>query len=125
MTFVKGQSGNPSGRKKGEVFVSEAVRMLLRGDEPTSDAPVWSVARNVLASLTADRLDSRTLSLVLERLEGKVPDRLEVQSRGQVVLLPAGQLTGQAWIDAVRSETGVELPALEAGEGEAEGEDVP
>ena len=124
MTFKPGDVPNPTGRKKGEVFLSEAIRVLMRGGDPTSnpDAPVWSVARNVLKALNDDRIDSKVLSIVLDRLEGKVPDRLEVQSRGQVVLLPAAQLTGQAWIDAVRSETGVELPALGAAR---EGEDVP
>ena len=99
--------------------------MLLRGDEPTSAAPVWTVARRVIEALTSERIDSRTLALVLDRLEGKVPDRLELQTRGQVVLLPAGQLAGQAWVDAVRSETGVELPPLPPSPDTAESVPVP
>lgn len=95
--WQKGKSGNPGGRKRGEVFISEAVKVLLRGDPPTSSAPVWDVAANVLRALRSERLDSRVLSLVLERLEGKVPDKLEATINQGVVLLPVGRLEADAW----------------------------
>jgi hypothetical protein len=109
-----GVSGNPGGRKRGEVYLSEAIRALMRGDPPASDAPVWSVARNVLAALLAERIDSRTLSIVLERLEGRVPDRVELTARAGVVLVPAERVSGAAWADLVRQETGqtIVLPAV-------------
>jgi len=96
--FKPGQSGNPHGRAKGEVYISEAVRMLARGEAPPdSAAPVWRIAANVIRCLEAERLDSRLLSLVLDRLEGKVPDRLELNASAGVVLLPASRLEGAEW----------------------------
>ena len=93
-----GQSGNPAGRKKGEVMISEAVRALARGDTAPEDGPpVWKIAANVVRCLQEERLDSRLLNIVLDRLEGKVPDRLELNASAGVVLLPASRLEGAEW----------------------------
>lgn len=77
--------------------------MLARGDAPPDDpAPVWRIAANVIRCLEAERLDSRLLSLVLDRLEGKVPDKLELNASAGVVLLPASRLEGAEWSQLAR-----------------------
>ena len=125
-----GEVRNPTGRKKGEIMISEAVRMLARGEPvPDNPPPVWRIAQNVIRCLEAERLDSRLLSLVLDRLEGKVPDRLELAASAGVVLLPASRLEGAEWSQLAREtmrrhalEAEVIEPAapreLAAGEGE-------
>lgn len=131
-----GEVRNPTGRRKGEVYISEALRALLAGDEPPENpAPVWGVAQNFLRALQDERLDGRLLSLAMDRLEGKVPDKIEATVAQGVVLVPAAHLEVDAWtrlaqatlqagtsaIDAQIVETARELQAARAEEEEDEG----
>lgn len=67
-----GQSGNPSGRAKGSLGVSEAVGMILRGRKrcPRESARVsWNLA---VAWIARARHEDAALSMLLDRTEGKV-----------------------------------------------------
>jgi len=99
-----GEVRNPSGRRKGEVYISEAFRMLLAGVEPPENpAPVWAVAQNFVRALLDERLDGRLLALAMDRLEGKVPDKLEATVAQGVVMVPAARMERQAWAELAQA----------------------
>lgn len=110
-----GEVRNPSGRRKGEVYISEAFRMLLAGVEPPENpAPVWAVAQNFLRALQDERLDGRLLALAMDRLEGKVPDRLEATVAQGVVFVPAARMEADAWTRLAQATLQPGSPALDA-----------
>lgn len=96
-----GERLNPNGPRGNDLYISTALRRLLAGEKPPEDAPpVWSVAQNFLrALLDQERLDARLLGLAMDRLEGKVPDRLEATVAAGVVMVPVAQMERQAWED--------------------------
>ncbi len=95
MTFVKGASGNPGGRPRGRVSV---VNLLLR--KLTEKLPDGK-QRNVDA--IADQLiflarggDLDAIKVVLDRVDGKVVERLEHSG-------PGGEALKIAYINDWRS----------------------
>ena len=110
-----GEVRNPTGRAKGELYPSEVLRMLLRGVEPPENAPpVWSVAQNWVRAMQDERLDGRLLSLAMDRLEGKVPDRLEATVAQGVVFVPAARMEADAWTRLAQATLQPGSPALDA-----------
>lgn len=67
--FVPGQSGNPSGKRKGAVSITAAIRrQLADGDDAESIAT--ALIRGARAG------DIRHIVEILNRIDGKVPDKL-------------------------------------------------
>lgn len=80
MPFQKGQSGNPNGRPKSEQAITPALRRLLAAKRE-GKTRAEHVA-NVLLSL-AENGDVNAIKVVLERVDGKVMDHLDLTSGGQ------------------------------------------
>ena len=95
--WERGRSPNPGGRRKGELYISDAVRALLHGEARRSAAPVWDVAENVVRCLKSTKLDSRLLGIVLDRTEGKVPEKVDVNVSAGVVVVPVARLELESW----------------------------
>ncbi len=72
MTFVKGKSGNPHGRPRRDQAISEHIRRLLAEVQGDGRTKGEMVAAKLIELTMAG--DSRAAVLILERIEGKVPD---------------------------------------------------
>ena len=96
--FKPGQSGNPAGRPKGVRFVSEAMRDVLHKkahelestrnycDENDLDSTQLSVTE-VLAMKHFEEAfngSSSFMQMLLDRVEGKLVDRLEARLDGKM-----------------------------------------
>jgi hypothetical protein len=81
MPYKKGESGNPGGRPKTAATLAVALRALLLrratpGGERNRDL---LVAALLTAALNGDMVAMR---LIFERIDGKVPDNLELTGKG-------------------------------------------
>ena len=80
--FKKGQSGNPGGRPKGS-GVTGALRRLLQ--EMHQGRPIEElIAERWLKDALAGKPVS--LQMLLERTEGKVTDKLDVNANGPLTI---------------------------------------
>lgn len=83
MPWVKGQSGNPNGRKKSPVILTDSLRKLLK-DQATGEPRVTNaelVAQRLLAlALGPDAPTSLgAIKLIYDRVDGKVPEPIQLQ----------------------------------------------
>lgn len=86
--FKPGQSGNPNGRPKGTSLTAR-LRVAIEKPEPGDERPVADrlVAKLITLALEGDR---QAIKDVFERVDGKVPDKLEADLKsgddnGQIV----------------------------------------
>ena len=79
-----GQSGNPKGRPKGS-GVTDRLKALL--DQPVKDGAEMTVAEALAkaAMKAALKGDHRFFKEILDRTEGKVTDKLEVDGDMRVI----------------------------------------
>jgi len=83
MPWVKGQSGNPAGRpRRGQSFADALRRALSERDPETKRTKLQQVADAAVER--AIKGDLEAIRLIAERIDGKVPER--VQSDGQLVI---------------------------------------
>ena len=75
MKFQKGQSGNPNGRPKSEQAVTPTLRRLL-ADKQHGKTRAENVANTLLT--LAESGDVSAIRIVLERVDGKVADQVEL-----------------------------------------------
>ncbi len=111
--FKKGRSGNPGGRPKGTSVTAELRRLL---DEAHNG--------KAIATLLAERMVRDALAgkagaakELLDRAEGKVTERVEVQGGGAYVVLnvPAPKVIGESEEDyAARMKQQAKLAAEHA-----------
>jgi hypothetical protein len=80
VTFQKGQSGNPAGRPKGEPTITPWLRRLLL--EKHNGTTRAELVASRLIQMAQDG-DAKAIALVLERIDGKVPDQVDLTSDGQ------------------------------------------
>ena len=87
--FMPGKSGNPGGRPKGG-SITARIRRILERETSDGDALAEKVAEIVVAR--ALRGDHKFLTTLLERIEGKVPDRITTEEDGSftIILKKAG-----------------------------------
>lgn len=78
--FEKGQSGNPAGRPRNEQAITPLLRRLLQ-EKRAGKTRAEHVA-NTLLSLAEDG-DLNAIRTVLERIDGKVLDQIDVTSNGE------------------------------------------
>jgi hypothetical protein len=71
--FKKGQSGNPKGRPKGESLTTKLRRVLDEGDPKHGSKAEALIAVAVSA---ARRGDFRFFKEIIDRMDGKVPERI-------------------------------------------------
>ena len=82
MTFVKGQSGNPGGRKRGQVSFAETLRKALAERDPdTKRTALQRIATAAVEKAAAGDLDA--IKFVAERTDGKVADVINSTSTSQ------------------------------------------
>ena len=80
-----GQSGNPSGRPSRK-FLTESLEKLLRETDKKTGKPNYELVMKALMA-AARKGNVKALNLVLERMEGKVADELDLRASGEVKLV--------------------------------------
>lgn len=80
MPFVKGQSGNPAGRKPSQPLITPSLRRMLT-DKGRDGLTVGEQVAAVLLSLARSG-NVEAIKLVLDRVDGKVPNPLDLTSGG-------------------------------------------
>ena len=84
--FQSGESGNPGGRPKGAGITDVFLRILAMENpeefKPGSGAELlaWRLYKTALEGEGRDMLCMSAMKIALERADGKVPDRLEIES---------------------------------------------
>jgi hypothetical protein len=78
--FQKGQSGNPAGRPKSEPTITPWLKRLLL--EKHDGKPRAEHVASRLIQMAQDG-DVKAIAVVLERIDGKVPDQVDLTSDGQ------------------------------------------
>lgn len=83
--WQQGESGNPLGKSKGEVNITSRLKRELLKDLPNSKTDSCK-ADMVVAALVAEAREGnvQAINIILDRLEGKVTDKVEVS--GQAVV---------------------------------------
>lgn len=71
MTFQKGQSGNPAGRKKNQPLLTPTLRQLV-----AKDGNKEKIAEVLVRLALAGDLDA--IKIILDRIDGKVVAPVEV-----------------------------------------------
>jgi len=82
--FKPGQSGNPGGRPKG-VSLTNLIRALLEKEELKGVSLEGRKVADLLAATIVERAvagDYRFVELVMNRMEGKVPNKNAIDSHG-------------------------------------------
>jgi hypothetical protein len=77
MTFVKGQSGNPGGRPKGHRTFAATLRAQL------DRARAGLTTRERIAAAAIDKAlagDLDAIRFIVDRTDGRAPERLEVDA---------------------------------------------
>lgn len=77
MPFVKGQSGNPAGRKKSETPTADLMRRRLAMRPNPGDPTEREAIIGALFSL-AKGGDVNAIKVIFDRTEGKVPEPVHV-----------------------------------------------
>jgi hypothetical protein len=77
--FKPGQSGNPRGRPKGSGVTDRLKRILAEDDGKVSEALAKSMLQAAL------RGDHRFVKEILDRVEGKVTDKLDIDGDIRVI----------------------------------------
>jgi len=74
-----GQSGNPKGRPKGIRYISESLRELLdqKDKDGRTNAQLIAEALIEAAKNPNSKMASGLIKEILDRTEGKVPDKVE------------------------------------------------
>lgn len=75
-----GQSGNPKGRPKRGETISELIRAVLREKGPEGIANRKLVAQKLVALALDGNMDA--IKVVLDRVDGKVVEKLEHSGAG-------------------------------------------
>jgi len=77
--FKPGQSGNPKGRPKGSGITDRLKKLLEKEDGKIADALAQSIISAAL------RGDYRFVKEILDRVEGKVTDKLDIDGEVRVI----------------------------------------
>jgi hypothetical protein len=87
--FPKGVSGNPSGRPKGTKIVSEMLVELLENEFQGKGYNRKQLAEVVARALVkkAGKGDVKAIKELLDRVEGKVADKLDVDVEGKLTVV--------------------------------------
>jgi hypothetical protein len=83
VTFQKGQSGNPHGRPRIDQSVTPHIRRLLQ-EKRAGRTRAEHVATTLVDM--AENGDLNAIRTVLERIDGKVMDQVDVTTNGEALL---------------------------------------
>lgn len=93
--FKPGQSGNPAGKKKGTKNTATILRKIwqtkMEGKDPkTGRMRMMTVAEMSCYALAqkASKGDTRSIEIIMDRLDGKVPQAIEQSGPGGAPLSP-------------------------------------
>ena len=86
-----------NGRKPGVIYPTEALTRYVGTGElpPPPLTPAWRIAKAITER--AETGDPRAVTVVLDRVDGKVPERVQVGLIQGVTLLPSDQLEPELW----------------------------
>ena len=111
MPFKKGQSGNPGGRPKG-IHITALIREFAQKPVPGDESGL--TRQELLADLLwrmALKGNEMAYRTILERAEGKVKDRLELETRpalhftdSQLALIASGKAKAVDFINNSNGE---------------------
>jgi Mg/Co/Ni transporter MgtE len=82
LTFQKGQSGNPAGRPKSEPTITPWLKRLL-ADKRDGKTRAEHVAEQLVSM--AESGDQLAIKTLLERIDGKVLEQIDLSVRGEIV----------------------------------------
>ncbi len=105
--FRKGQSGNPKGRPKKELCLTEALREELQNVSPADASGQNRTWMQLIVEATmrlAIKGNSAALKEVWERVDGKVKDNVNVEGGIKVIRLPAPIEDDEEWAAQCRAE---------------------
>jgi len=77
MTFVKGKSGNPSGRAKKDPAFEKAIKAAAKG--------ALEQIRLIAQSSEDDGIRLKANTWLLERAHGKTPEEVNVETTGPLI----------------------------------------
>ena len=77
--WKKGESGNPKGRPKGMNVTARLKRILDENEGQVSEALAKAIIKAALKG------DHKFVTTILDRVEGKVTDKLELDGQMRVV----------------------------------------
>lgn len=75
MAFQKGQSGNPGGKPKGTISIVHLLLRKLKDKTPDGRKNADAVAEQLISLALSGDLDA--IKVILDRVDGKVAERLE------------------------------------------------
>ena len=84
MPFKPGQSGNPKGRPPKPLALTTAIRQCLRKKGPDGIVYRRRIAQKLVELADAGNVEA--IRILLDRIDGKVPDALDVRASGELVV---------------------------------------
>lgn len=80
MPWVKGQSGNPSGRARSPRLLTDSLRKVLREKDQKGVTNYEHIARRLIALAHCGDMPTMlgAVKLIYERIDGKVPDQVQL-----------------------------------------------
>ena len=106
--FQPGQSGNPSGRPKGSVSMTAILRRKLAEAEAASAVAIVDA---MIAEAKGGNL--RAIAVILDRLEGKVPDQVEVRNTPPEIdseVMAVAETKLRQWREKMAAELAAVMP---------------
>ena len=106
--FQPGQSGNPSGRPKGSVSMKAILRRKLAEAEAAS---AEAIVDALIAEAKGGNL--RAIAVILDRLEGKVPDKVEVRNTPPEIdseVMAVAEAKLRQWREKMAAELATVMP---------------
>jgi hypothetical protein len=81
-SFVKGKSGNPGGRPKGQINLTGVLSEYLKEDDPKYKRQRALVVAEKLYEAAVKRHDVQAMKYIFDRIDGKVKDQIEADLGG-------------------------------------------
>lgn len=107
MPFVKGQSGNPKGRTPNRVATAELLRAAGELTYPGKAQTLRERAARAMWE-QACKGNVQAMAWITDRMDGKVPDRVQMEQQGRQVVRVIFEDAGAADAEADADAEGVD-----------------